>query len=84
MAKLAQASTQVPADQGSKGGPRPEPQATADEAGTGAGDTKGVSTSIETQSPPTPIFTQQEYGVMLLLLAAFVILLGSLMGRRGS
>ena len=80
MAKLAQARTE-----GSRDGPR-EPQAAAGETRAPPGEVgqTGVSASTATQSPPTPVFTQQDYGVMLVLVAVFIILVGSLMGRRGS
>ena len=86
MAKLAQASTEVTRDDGGTEQTPPETQAAAEETGTGTREAgqMGVSTSTATQPIPDPVFTQQDYGVMLVLVAAFVILLASLMGRRGS
>ncbi len=86
MAKLAQASTEAPPAEADTEQPGPGTQGAAEgdaTAPSGGGQTS-IGTSPETQPTPTLTFTQQDYGVMLTLVVAFVILIMSLTGRRGS
>ena len=76
----------VGADDADAEQPSPGTQGSAEgdaTAPSGGGQTS-IGTSPETQPTPTLTFTQQDYGVMLTLVAAFVILIMSLTGRRGS
>jgi hypothetical protein len=85
MAKLAQVSTEAPSVDADSVERSPEAQGPAEGDATGAsgGGQTSIGTTPETQPTPSPTFTPQEYGVMLALVAAFVILIISLAGRRG-
>ena len=86
MAKLAQASTAAPPAEADAEQPSPGTQGAAEDDATapsGGGQTS-IGTSPEAQPTPTLTFTQQDYGVMLTLVAAFVMLIMALTGRRGS
>jgi hypothetical protein len=84
MAKLAQVSTEAPSAEADTAQERPETQVPAEGEAKGPSDSaqESIGTSTETAPMPTPTFTPQDYGVMLALVAAFVILIISLTGRR--
>ena len=85
MAKLAQISTEAPPADADSPERSPETQGPAESDATGAsgGGQTSIGATPAAQPTPSPTFTPQDYGVMLALVAAFVILIISLTGRRG-
>jgi hypothetical protein len=83
VARLAQRNTQAQSSDTSPTSAEMPDTGQQSTMGSNRAGLTGTSSTKETSPVGVPNFTPQDYGVMLVLLAAFVILVRSLFGRRG-